>query len=107
MVDQGFDTDRFADGQLYMPEFDVCAEISSTEAGTTVDLAECNDDSMQSIVFSGEGTITPASATDMCLTLADDTRTGRSDTNQIKVLSLETCSEDRAANQTWGNRTVE
>jgi len=105
-VDQGFDNERFADGQLYMPEFDVYAEVSSTEAGATVGLADCDGSAAQSFVFSGEGTIVPASAPDMCLTLADDTRTGRSDTNQIKDLALEACSEEGAARQTWGNRTA-
>lgn len=106
-VDQGFDTERFADGQLYMPKFDVCAEVSSTEAGATVGLANCSDGAAQSFAFSGEGEIVPASARDMCLTLAEDTRTGRSDTNQIKGLALEACSEDHAACQTWGNRTAD
>ncbi|MBU2992645.1 ricin-type beta-trefoil lectin domain protein [Octadecabacter sp. 1_MG-2023] len=105
-VDQGFDTERFADGQLYMPEFDVCAEVSSTEAGATVGLADCSDDVKQDFVFSGEGEIVPASAPEMCLTLAEDTRTGRSDTNQIKELALEACSEDSAASQTWSHRTA-
>ncbi|WP_341365952.1 ricin-type beta-trefoil lectin domain protein [Yoonia sp. BS5-3] len=105
-VDQAFDTAQFADGVLYMTEFDVCAEVSSTAAGTSIDLATCDGSSAQSFVFSGEGTITPASATDMCMTLAEDTRTGRSDANQIKVLSLESCSDAQAAYQNWSVRTA-
>ncbi|GAA3868204.1 RICIN domain-containing protein [Celeribacter arenosi] len=106
-VDQGFDSDRFAEGVLYMPEFDVCAEVAGMDAGSAVELAECDGSAEQTFAFSGAGTITPASAADMCLTLGDDTRTGRSDTNQIKALSLEVCSEDRAAFQTWSNRTAD
>lgn len=105
-MDQGFDTERFADGQLYMPEFDVCDEVSSTDVGATIGLAECDDGAAQSFVFSGEGSIVPASAQDMCLTLAEDTRSGRSDANQIKALALEACSKERAAFQTWGSRTA-
>jgi hypothetical protein len=56
-------------------------------------------------VFSGQGTITPVSAPDMCLTLAEDTRTGRSDVNQIKVLSLEACSDTQMAYQDWSARS--
>lgn len=104
-VDQAFDADQFADGVLYMPEFDVCAEASSTAAGSTVDLATCDGSDAQSFVFSGEGTIVPANATDMCFTVAEDTRTGRSDANQIKVLSLETCDDSLAATQTWSVRS--
>ncbi|KQB97712.1 hypothetical protein AL073_01890 [Loktanella sp. 1ANDIMAR09] len=105
-VDQGFDSDRFAEGVLYMPEFDVCAEVAGMEAGSEVGLAECDGSLEQTFVFSGEGTITPASVADMCLTLGEDTRSGRSDTNQIRALSLEVCSEDSAAYQTWSNRTA-
>ena len=106
-VDQAFDSGRFADGILSMPEFDVCAEVSSIDEGAAVDLADCDGSDAQSFVFSGTDTITPATATDMCLTLGEDTRTGRSDANQIKTLSLEPCSDDRGAYQSWGNRIAD
>ena len=105
--DQTFDTEKFADGQLYMVNFDVCTEISSTDAGSTLALAACDGSDKQSFVFSGEGTITPTSAPEMCLTVAEDTRSGRSDANQIKVLSLEACDGDRSAYQMWNVRTAE
>ncbi|MDO6588897.1 hypothetical protein DS901_14090 [Loktanella sp. D2R18] len=105
-VDQGFDSEQFADGTLYMPEFDVCAEVASTEAGAAVGLSACDGSDLQSFVFAGEGTITVAGATDMCLTAGEDTRNGRSDTNQIKELTLEVCSDAFAGSQMWGNRTA-
>lgn len=103
--DQVFDTEQFADGVLYMVNFDVCAQASSTEAGSLLELAACDGSEAQSFVFSGEGTITPASAPDMCMTVAESTRSGRSDANQIKVLSLELCSDNQAAYQMWGVRS--
>jgi len=102
-VDQVFDTDKFADGILYMPNFEVCAEVS----GTSLALASCDGSDAQSFVFTGEGTITPASDTSLCFTVAEETRSGRSSANQIKVLSLETCSADLAAYQDWAVRGVE
>ena len=105
MVDQIFDTEKFADGILYMPEFDVCAVVASYEAGTTIGLAACDGSDEQAFVFSGEGTIVPKNGSDMCVTVAEDTRTGRSDANQIKVLSLEACATDKAAYQTWSVRS--
>ncbi len=104
-VDQTFDSSKFSDGILYMPEFDVCVEVSSTDAGSSIDLAACNGGETQSFNFTGEGTISPANAADMCLTLAEDTRTGRSDANQIKVMSLEACSDAQSAYQTWAVRS--
>ena len=106
MVDQVFDTERFAENVLYMPEFDVCAELSSVEAGTSIDLAACDGGDAQAFAFSGEGTIAPVSAPDMCLTVAEDTRTGRSDANQIKALILEACDDGRSAYQRWAVRTA-
>ncbi len=103
-VDQTFDSAQFADGILYMTEFDVCAQVVSTEAGTSIDLATCDGSDAQSFAFSGDGTITPTSAPDMCLTVGEETRTGRSDANQIKVLSLETCDADLAGYQVWSAR---
>lgn len=102
-----FDTARFADGVLYMPEFDVCAQLSTVDAGSSIDLAACDGSAAQSFTFAGEGAIVPVSAPEMCFTLAEDTRSGRSDTNQIKVLSLEACDDGKAAYQTWSVRTAE
>lgn len=105
--DQTFDSAKFADGILYMVNFDVCTEITSTEAGSALALAACSGSDEQSFTFDGEGTIVPTSAPEMCVTVAEDTRSGRSDANQIKVLSLETCRDESAARQTWGIRTAD
>lgn len=103
--DQVFDAEQFADGILYMVNFDVCTQASSTEAGSLLELAACDGSEAQSFEFSGEGMINPSSAPEMCMTLAEDTRSGRSDANQIKVLSLEACSDDQSAYQMWGVRS--
>lgn len=104
-VDQEFSPTKFTEGRLYMPRFNVCAAVSGTEAGTTIDLAACDGSDAQMFVFSGEGTITPASAPEMCFTLAEDTRFGRSKKNQIKNLSLESCDVSKSAYQTWSTRS--
>ena len=105
--DQTFDTERFANGELYMVNFDVCTQMSSSDAGSALELAACDGSDAQSFVFSGEGTIVPTSTPELCVTVAEDTRSGRSDANQIKVLSLEACENNLAAYQTWGVRTAE
>ncbi len=107
LVDQAFDPAKFAEGILYMPEFDVCVQAASTEAGSTVELKTCDGSDAQKWVFSGEGTIAPMAAPELCLTLAEETRTGRSDTNQMKALSFQPCSSDMAGYQTWANRTAD
>lgn len=104
--DQTFDTEMFADGTLYMKNFDVCVTLESTDSGSLLALTECDGSDSQSFNFSGEGTITPTSAPDKCFTLAEATRSGRSDTNQLKVLSLEKCADSSSAYQTWAVRRV-
>ncbi len=105
MADQIFDADKFSDGILYMPEFDVCVTVSSLDAGSSVALKACDGGNAQSFQFSGEGTIVPASAPDMCVTAQGDTRTGRSKENQMKPLTLETCDDDKTASQVWAVRS--
>lgn len=107
LVDQAFDPSQFAAGILYMPEFDVCVQAPSTDAGSSVELASCDGSDGQNWVFDGEGTIEPTSAPNMCLTLTGETSTGRSDENQMVALTLEICSSDLTATQTWATRTAD
>jgi len=107
LVDQAFDPEKLADGILFMPEFNVCVQASQTSVGAALELAACDGSEAQNWTFTGEGTIAPAAAPDVCVTLADETRTGRSKENQMKALSLQTCSADLASVQTWANRTAE
>ena len=100
--DQAFDTAKFADNKLYMPVYDVCATLEGLTSGSKVGLATCEDgNELQTLTYSGDGKISPVAASDMCFTAAKDTRFGRSKTHQIKKLSLEACSDDMAAYQTW------
>lgn len=71
------------DDGLSKPGFDACAEVASLDARSSTGLAACDCSTAQTFVFPGEGAIVPASATGTCLTLAEDTRTGRSDANQV------------------------
>lgn len=106
LVDQAFDPEKFSEGVLYMPVFDVCLQASSTEVGSSMELATCDGSDAQRWNFDGEGIITPATAPVVCMTVIGETRTGRSKENQMKALALEKCADDMAAYQTWANRTV-
>jgi hypothetical protein len=106
-VDQAFDSTQFADGVFYMPEFDLCMQASAIEAGAALELAACDGSEAQSFTFSDAGTISPAASPDLCLTLGEDTRFGRSQQNQIKDLSLAQCASEQAASQTWAYRTAD
>lgn len=103
--DQIFDTTRFAQNQLYMPKFDVCATLASLTVGAKVGLASCNGSNLQTFIFSGTGTISPKAAPTMCLTLSAATRAGGGSQHQIKTLTLEVCSTSAKDLQTWRVRS--
>ena len=87
-----------------MTEVEVCAQLASLEEGAEVGLAECDDSELQALTFAESGTINPVKSPEMCLTAGEDTRFGRSKTHQIKTLTLEKCSEERAKYQVWRTR---
>ncbi len=104
-VDQTFDSAQFSQGVLYMTNFDVCAQVSGTAVGSSLELAACDSSQAQKFVFSGAGAIVPTGAPELCLTLGEATRHGRSDVNQIKELSLQVCAEENTPFQTWDVRS--
>jgi len=105
--DQIFDTLEFEHEMLYLPKFDVCAELSHLSVGSDVTLATCNSTAEQKFSFTGNGTITPTVEPTLCLTASLDTKLGRNGTSkhQIKGLTLETCAADLAQFQTWQTNT--
>lgn len=102
-IDQVFEADRFAEGVLYMLEFDVCGIVSELDAGATLGLAGCDGGADQLIALTDTGRLSPAGAADMCFTAGEETRRGRGGTSphQIKSLTLQACSDDLAAFQIW------
>ncbi len=104
-IDQIFDASKLADEQLFMPEFDVCATVSAVELDATVGLAACDGSETQRLVLSAAGKISPVADSSLCVTAADETRTGRSETNLMRALSLQSCSDGLAATQVWRTRS--
>ncbi len=104
--DQVFDTAGFASGTLYMPVYDVCAQVASASAGAEIGLAACDGSELQTFVLGDGGTISLASDTSLCFTASSETRFGRSDVHQISDMALAECSDDLAAYQQWGYRAT-
>jgi len=64
-TDQVFDATTFANNSLFMPIYDVCVSLDSLEAWSEVSLSACGD-SASAIQFSGNWTISPVDAPDLC-----------------------------------------
>ena len=104
-TDQVFATAEFANDALYMPIYEVCAEVASVSAGSTVGLNTCDGGELQTVSFEDDGTLRPTADTSLCFTAGSESRTGRSGDHQIRDLSLEACSDDLASLQQWSFRT--
>lgn len=105
--DQVFSTAKFSENQLYLPNFDVCASVTKPLVGAHIDLASCDGSVAQQFVFANNGTITPTSNPELCITASGETTYGRSQTHQKKVLTLETCSAEMSSKQVWRTRSSE
>ncbi|CAH0529930.1 ricin-type beta-trefoil lectin domain protein [Vibrio hippocampi] len=106
-IDQVFDSGKFVDNQLYLPQFKVCAQLSEIAVGATVGLSQCDNSELQQIKFAEDGTLRPVKDNLLCLTAGLATKRGRGGTSdhQIKTLTLQSCSEQRQIFQQWYGRT--
>ena len=100
---QTFETTEFEYNLLYVPAFDVCAEVAHLTVGAKVGLATCNSTAEQQFVFSANGTISPTVEPTLCLTASLTTRLAKNKASkvQIKGLTLALCSVDLARFQHW------
>lgn len=105
-ADQAFDREGFEGNAFVMPEFEVCVTLSALEPGASVELAACDERPEQQLEFTDAGLIRPVSATNLCVTAADEARFGRSQQHQIRALSVEACSDELAPLQQWYARTA-
>lgn len=106
-IDQIFDSELIEQGRLYMPRFDVCAQIAAPEIGAGITLADCTGGEDQRFTLAADGTISPASQEELCFTAGTQTRLGRGGTSrhQIKTLSLALCDEAISDRQSWRLRS--
>lgn len=102
-ADQAMDADLISEGYFKISAFDVCLTLGEAKAGEKIDLLSCDQNERQRFYHTKQGTITPATAPNLCLTVSGETRFGRNGTSphQIKDLTLETCHKDRATDQLW------
>jgi hypothetical protein len=101
-----FSRERTNSGDLFMPEYGLCVEPSSGEAGATVHLGECSGAEKQKWDFSAAN-VRPMANTDLCLTISETpgvlTSGGLAYPTQFKSreISLEPCSENISDRQGW------
>lgn len=110
-TDQGFvgfdhamDSDAIAKGQFHMIGFDVCMEAQGTTAGSVIAARDCDESNEgQNFNLLADQTIRLGSATGLCISAGDEVSYGRSGPggHEIREISLQPCSADRASHQQW------
>ena len=104
--DMIFSNERTANGELYMPDYDLCIEANNQEVDSFIQLANCTGNTAQKWDFSNDN-ISPLANSDLCLTVSPDpgelTSGGiRYPTRYIaNSISLQTCNEEATDRQQW------
>jgi hypothetical protein len=104
--DELFDLTFLKQGQLKMPEYDLCVEASNAQSGANLILKSCNKSPLQSWVHRNYRLILKAYP-DKCLTIGPEpsqlTRGGKRlpSKHTARSLALNTCSEKAFTRQLW------
>lgn len=89
-------------GRLRMPHFRLCVEARRMAAGARVGLERCSAGAAQKWAFQADGTIHPAGAATLCLTVAPGAgRDAGPSGYVVRAVSLTACSTAAAARQRW------
>ncbi|MBT5032340.1 MAG: alpha/beta hydrolase fold domain-containing protein [Proteobacteria bacterium] len=93
-------------GQLRLPEYDLCLSAESQQAGSYVNTIDCSEDTVHAWTVESNGHVSPANASDLCLTLSSDrTYVNSAPANltpySSRSVSLENCNSDLEDYQSW------
>ncbi len=110
-TDQGFvgfdhamDSEAIAKGQFHMTGFDVCMQAKGSAMGSAIAAKDCDEsNALQNFNLQADMTIRLASENKLCLTVGDEVSYGRHGPggHEIRAITLQSCSEDRASHQQW------
>ena len=106
-VDQGLDTKKLKQKQLFFPNFNVCVHPSSYNNPLRLILVGCKN--TQEFIFAEDNTIRLKNYTNLCLTVAKKpSRKGRggSPLHLMRNLSMQICNKNSLTYQTWVIRHI-
>jgi len=104
LEDQSFDSLLIDKGEFKIPYFDVCMTASEIKKDSSIVLASCENTNKQVFSLKTNGNIVIKSDPSLCVTVnSTEKREGRGATpvHVMRPLSLQECSDDKKAYQTW------
>lgn len=102
--DHAMDSEAIANGKFHITGFDVCMQAQGIAAGSALAARGCDEgNAMQKFGLMADQTIRLEALEGLCLSVGDEVGYGRSGPggHEIRSLTLEACSEDRASQQKW------
>ena len=96
-----FDTAAFERGALHMPEYDLCVDAASSEAGAIVRLKECNASQLQTWHRAASGEVVSGGAPELCLTVGPGPSRPAGADHIIRTVRLMPCAPESAERQRW------
>ena len=106
-VDQGLDTNRLKQRELFFPKFGVCLYPSSYNNPLSLTLVECKK--IKEFIFNEDNTIRLKNNINLCLTVAKGKSKkggGGSPIHLIRGLSMQICNKKDSVYQTWVIRHI-
>lgn len=106
-IDQGFDLQKMNEKSFYIPGFEVCMQVESTEIPSEISLNPCTGSDKQKFDFNDNGKIYLEVNKNLCLTISKDNSRqggGGNPVHLIRDVKIEMCNPSFEVYQRWGRR---
>lgn len=106
-IDQGFDLQKMNEKSFYIPGFEVCMQVESTEIPSEISLNPCTGSDKQKFDFNDNGKIYLEVNKNLCLTISKDNSRqggGGNPVHLIRDVKIEMCDPSFEVYQRWGRR---
>ena len=102
--DQSFDPVLLKNGRLFINYFNICVAVESLNQGVGFNLEECGNSSKQKFKLQSNGNLVPKLRSGLCVTVSSKEKKEGQDVT--RPLSLEPCTDDLKAYQTWATHRL-
>ena len=101
-LDGRFDSAALVNGQVRMPEYELCLQAESASAGASLGLADCGDAETQTWMLQDSSEFALAASQQLCVTIEEGPVIDAGGPQYVRRgVRLETCSPQASDRQRW------
>ena len=101
-LDGRFDSAALVNGQVRMPEYELCLQAESASAGASLGLADCGDTETQTWMLQDSSEFALAASQQLCVTIEEGPGIDAGGPQYVRRgVRLETCSPQASDRQRW------